>query len=426
MGFPTFFVLADNMNNEILSVLEYMEKEKGINRKDMIPAITTAIAHAAQRAGPAGREVSVSIDPKTGDISAAYFLKVVESVSDSNHEIHIEQAKKYLDAPQLGNLVKRDIEPSFLGRIVAQASRQAIMQRVRQFERARVYDDFKDQVGHIVAGTVRRRDKGDLIVEIGNTEGILPYRERVAGEDYSPNERIRCLLLKIDAQGRGPELILSRSSVRFVRELLDLEVTEISDGTVSIRGMAREPGYRTKICVHADDPRIDPVGSCVGARGMRVKSIVRELGGEKVDVVRFYDDPKKMLAEALKPAIPKNVQIDNKGKRIYFEVCQDDLSVAIGRRGMNAKLTSKLIGWKLDIGKEKVKSVNIESRKAQAVASIKQINGLELLADRLVNIGITTPDALDGVTEQDLIDANFNVSEARMVIDKYQTFRRSN
>ena len=426
MGFPTFFVLADNMNNEILSVLEYMEKEKGINRKDMIPAITTAIAHAAQRAGPAGREVSVSIDPKTGDISAAYFLKVVESVSDSNHEIHIEQAKKYLDAPQYGNLVKRDIEPSFLGRIVAQASRQAIMQRVRQFERDRVYDDFKDQVGHIVAGTVRRRDKGDLIVEIGNTEGILPYRERVAGEDYSPNERIRCLLLKIDAQGRGPELILSRSSVRFVRELLDLEVTEISDGTVSIRGMAREPGYRTKICVHADDPRIDPVGSCVGARGMRVKSIVRELGGEKVDVVRFYDDPKKMLAEALKPAIPKNVQIDNKGKRIYFEVCQDDLSVAIGRRGMNAKLTSKLIGWKLDIGKEKVKSVNIESRKAQAVAGIKQINGLELLADRLVNIGITTPDALDGVTEQDLIDANFNVSEARMVIDKYQTFRRSN
>ena len=182
------------------------------------------------------------------------------------------------------------------------------MQRIRQFEKDRIYDDYKDLVGDIVTGTVRRRERGDLIIDLGKAEGILPPRERVPGEDYAPGESIRCLLLKIEQTNRGPDIILSRGNINFVRRLFELEVTEIADGTVTIEAMSREPGYRTKVAVNSLDPKVDPVGACVGARGTRVKTIVRELGGEKIDIIRYFPEPVALLEEALKPAIPKNIK----------------------------------------------------------------------------------------------------------------------
>ena len=259
----------------------------------------------------------------------------------------LDKARLYADNPQVGDIVEREMDPAYLGRIAAKTAEQAIKQRLRQFEKEHIYDEFRDQVSNLVTGTVRRKERGDLIVEVGKAEALLPWREQAPGEDWVPGERIRCLLIKLEQQGRGPELILSRSSLNFVRKLFEMEVSEIADGTVTLAAMAREPGYRTKVCVKSTDPKVDPVGACVGARGGRVKSIVREMNGEKVDIVRWFEDPVEQLVEALKPAVPQNVNLDRDKRRMYFEVKEDDLSVAIGRKGINARLTSRLLGMEI-------------------------------------------------------------------------------
>ena len=406
------------MSSEILAVLEYMEKEKGISREDMIATIESAVKAAAERGVNGSGDLRVEINPKTGTMKAWTQLLVVESVSDTATEIHIDKARLYAEEPQVGESVEREIDPAYLGRIAAKTAEQAIKQRLRQFEKEHIYDEFKDQVGNLVSGIVRRRERGDMIVEVGKAEAILPWRERVPGEDWVAGERVRCLLLKLEAQGRGPELVLSRSSMSFVRKLFDVEVTEIADGTVMLAAMAREPGYRTKVCVKSNDPKVDPVGACVGARGARVKSIVRELNGEKVDIVRWYEDPIELLAEALKPAVPKNVKLDRDKRRMYFEVEEDDLSIAIGRKGINARLTSRLLGWKLDIGKVEVKEVGFDERKAQAAQALTAV-GVEFeLADRLVAVGLVSPEAFEGVTSDDLMGLGFTSEEAATVLEK--------
>jgi len=404
-----------------------MEKEKGISRADMIEAISTAIAGAAQKGIGAGQDIRVVINPKTGALKAWSVLQVVDSVGDESLEIHIEKARQINPEVQLGETVEKEIDPAFLGRIAAQTARQAIMQRIRQFEKDRIYDDYKDTVGDIVTGTVRRRERGDLIVDIGKAEAILPPRERVPGEDYAPGESIRCLLLKIEQTNRGPDIILSRSNINFVRRLFELEVTEIADGTVSIEAMAREAGYRTKIAVNSSDPKVDPVGACVGARGARVKTIVRELGGEKIDIIRYYQDPIQLLEEALKPAIPKNIKVNESDRRIHFEVAEDDLSIAIGRRGFNAKLTSRLLGWKLDIGKEEKEAVGFDEKVAKAVEGLNMIPGIApAIAERLVTIGFVSPDAFEGVSASDLEDAGFTQEEAQDVISRVDAYLQQN
>ena len=406
------------MSSEILAVLEYMEKEKGISRDDMIATIESAVKAAAERGVNGAGDLRVEINPKTGAMKAWTQLLVVESVADTATEIHVDKARLYAEEPQVGEQVEREIDPAYLGRIAAKTAEQAIKQRLRQFEKEHIYDEFKDQVGNLISGIVRRRERGDLIVEVGKAEAVLPWRERVPGEDWVAGERVRCLLLKLEAQGRGPELILSRSSMNFIRKLFDVEVTEIADGTVVLAAMAREPGYRTKVCVKSTDPKVDPVGACVGARGARVKSIVRELNGEKVDIVRWFEDPIELLAEALKPAVPKNVKLDRDKRRMYFEVEEDDLSIAIGRKGINARLTSRLLGWKLDIGKVEVKEVGFDERKAQAAQALTAV-GVEFeLADRLVAVGLVSPEAFEGVTSEDLMGLGFTSDEAEGILEK--------
>ena len=411
------------MSSEILAVLEYMEKEKGISREDMIETISSAIVSSASR-GPegGGPEIRVEINSKTGALQAWTILEVVDFVSDTATQIILDKARLYVDDPKIGDSVERELEPAYLGRIAAKTAEQAIKQRLRQFEKEMIYDEFRDQVGNLVTGVVRRRERGDLIVEVGKAEAILPHRERVPGEDYVPGERIRCLLLNIDTASRGPELVLSRSNIRFVHRLFEVEITEIADNTVVIAAMAREPGYRTKVCVRSNDVKVDPVGACVGARGARVKSIVRELGGEKVDIIRHHEDPNELLHEALKPAVPKNVRLDKDARRIYFEVAEDDMSIAIGRRGQNARLTSKLLGWRLDIEKEEKKEVGFDQRKAKAEAGLTGLGIDEGIATRLVGIGLISAEAFEGVTASDLEDAGFSGEEANGVLDKVTAF----
>jgi transcription termination/antitermination protein NusA len=412
------------MSNEILSVLEYMEKEKGISRDDMIAAIVQAIRSAATKGIAAGQDLRIEISPKTGQLKAWSSFKVVDSLSDPLTEIHIEKAHLYATSPKVGDLIQKEIDPSHLGRIAAQTARQAIMQRVRQFEKDRIYEEYKDLVGDIVTGTVRRRERGDLMVELGKAEALLPPRECIPGENYAPGERIRCLLLNIENTTRGPEIILSRASIKFVRRLFEVEVAEITDGTVIIEAMAREPGYRTKISVNSSDQKVDPVGACVGARGARVKSIVRELGGEKVDIIRYYADPQRMLEEAIKPALPKNVRVDERNRRIYFEVAEKDLATAIGRGGQNAKLTSRLMGWKLDISREKQEALGFEERKLKAIAGIGHVPGVtEEQASRLVAMGINSLEAFEDVAADDLVGGGFTLEEATDLMSRLAAAR---
>ncbi|MFI5356843.1 MAG: transcription termination factor NusA [Opitutales bacterium] len=402
------------MSSEILSVLEYMEKEKGIGRADMIATITNALKTAAQKGVNSGQELRIDINPKNGQMHAWAVMKVVDSVSNPKTEIHLERAQAINPTVALGEFIEKEIDPSTLGRIAAQTARQAVMQRLRQFEKDRIYDDFKDQVGNIVTGTVRRRERNDLYVDLGKAEAIMPGKEQVPGEEYQPGERIRCLLLSIESSPRGPEIILSRGSPKFVRRLFELEVTEIADGTVKIEAFAREPGYRTKIAVTSTDPKVDPVGACVGARGARVKTIVRELGGEKIDIIRYFAEPKAMILEALKPAVPRDIIIDDKSHRILLKVATDDLAVAIGRKGQNARLTSRLIGWRLDI--EEFKAMGDDPRQTAIDLLVKTFALEAAVAGRLVDMGINSPAAFEGVEADDLVGAGFTAEEAAAII----------
>lgn len=406
------------MSNEILSVLEYMEKEKGISRADMIDTIIGAIKHAAAKGINAGQELKLSIDPRTGKLEAATLLTVVDSVSDPSREIHVKSAALYAKSPQIGDIVEKPSNASELGRIAAQTARQAIMQRVRQFEKERIFDDFKDQIGNIVTGIVRRRERGDIFVEIGKAEAMLSSRERSPGEEFATGDRIRCLLLDITATPHGPEIILSRSHPNFVRRMLELEVAEINDGTVFIAALAREAGFRTKIAVDTRDPKVDPVGACVGARGARVRSIVKELSGEKVDVIRWYQDPVLMLQEAIKPARALNIQKDENHHRISFEVEESDLSIAIGRKGQNAKLTSRILGWRLDIKKEEHRDNTFEIKKDKAVSNLLNIPGISSeLAERLVQKGFNSLDIFADISAEDLVGEGFTADEAAMIME---------
>ncbi|MDX2187917.1 MAG: transcription termination factor NusA [Opitutaceae bacterium] len=404
------------MSSEILSVLEYMEKEKGIGRADMIAAIVNAIKTAAQKGVNSGQELKIEISPRNGQLKAWSVMKVVDSVSNPKTEIHVEKAQALKPGAVIGELVEKEIDPATLGRIAAQTARQAVMQRLRQFEKDRIYDDFKDMVGNIVTGTVRRKERNDIIIDLGKAEAMLPGKEQVPGEEYQAGDRIRCLLMSIDSTPRGPEIILSRASGKFVRRLFEVEVAEIADGTVKIEAFAREPGYRTKIAVSTSDSKVDPVGACVGARGARVKTIVRELNGEKIDIINYFSDPKQMVLEALKPSVPKEIHIDEKNRRILLKVDTENLAVAIGRKGQNARLTSRLIGWRLDI--EEYKVTTTDPREQAILALARSLDVDRALAERLVAKGMNSAAVLEMVELSDLTEAGFSAEEAELIVSR--------
>lgn len=411
---------------QILSVLEYMEKEKGISRSEMIETISEAIRLAALKSINAGYDVRIEINPKNGNLQAWAIFEVVDSLSDPKTQIHISKALLIDENAEVGSVIEKEINPALLGRIAAQTTRHAIMQKIRSFERDKLCDNFKGRIGDIVLGTVRNIDDGNVYIDIDGASAIMPFRECIRGEEFSIGEQIRCLLLKIDPINRDAELVVSRSHVNFVKRLLEIEVSEIADGSVIIRGIAREAGYRTKICVDTNDKNIDPVGACVGARGIRIKSIVRELNGEKVDVIRYYDDPEKLLYEAIKPAVPKNVRIDNDERRIYFEVSEDDLAIAIGKRGLNAKLTSRMMNWRLDISKEDSPvHEDFEDKLGSAVAGLSGIPGIDdQTAQELVKMGFTDIDTFEDVKVDDLVDAGFDEEKAKKILDSIQNFHK--
>ena len=394
------------MNSDLISGLDYFEREKGIRREVLIEAVQNALLSASKKAiGPA-RELRIDIDGKTGEIRALANLMVVETVQNSHDEISQQKARAIKPDAVVGDVVEVEVTPKNFGRIAAQTAKQAMMQRIRQAEKEMVYDEFKDRAGEIVSGTVRRFERSDVIVDLGRFEAVMPSRERVQTEDYNIGDRVRAYVVAVENGPRGPEIVLSRSHPNFVRRLFETEVSEIADRTVEIRGIAREAGYRTKIAVYSANEKIDPVGACVGMKGSRVKNIVRELNNEKVDIIRFSTDPKEFVLEALKPAKIKTVSLDTQKKSINIRVDEDQLSLAIGKRGQNARLTARLLGWEINIEKdETAKEAFAQSvaKAARSLASSLKID--EPTARQLITAGMNSVEVIVGAEPQDIADA---------------------
>src|ERR1022692_1852828 len=391
------------MNADFLAVLEYWEKEKGISRDVLMAAVHEALLSAAKKAiGPA-REMRVAIDTKSGDIRAFAKLMVSEKVVSKHDQISVFDARRVKPDAQVGEELEIEVTPTGFGRIAAQYAKQALMQQLRRAEKSLIFAEFKDRVGEIISGTVRRFERSDVLIDLGKYEALLPNRERVPIEEYQIGERIRCYVKAVEQGPHGPEIILSRADPRLVIKLFQLEVSEISDGTIEIKGIAREPGFRTKLAVWTRDEKVDPVGACVGLRGQRVKNIVRELNNEKVDIIRWDPNIRNFITNALAPAKLKNFEVDEANHRVRIITSEDQLSLAIGKRGQNARLTSRLVGWQVDIEAEYIVTKGFDEKVADAVQLLAAIPGIAReQADALVHAGLTRLEDLLQADESDL------------------------
>ncbi len=386
------------MTNDIVALIDYYEKEKGIDRDKVVAALEYAFISAYRKMVPGADAIETlraEVNTKKGETRIFATLRVVtdEDYADKFNEVPMKLAAQRKPDAQPGDDMEFNVTPKDFGRIAVQTAKQTMMQRLRQAEKEMIYEEFKDRAGDVVSGTVRRFDRNDVLIDLGKFEGVMPSRERVQTEEYNIGDRIRLYVVAVENEGRGPEIILSRSHPNFVRRLFEAEVNEISDHTVEIRGIAREAGYRTKVAVWSNDSKVDPVGACVGMKGARVKNIVRELNNEKVDIIRWSDDPDEFVREALKPALLRTVKVDPATKVVLVTVDEEDLSKAIGRRGQNARLSSRLMGWDVQVRKDESKKEEFEAKVAGAAHSVAEQLGIDDdLADKLFRAGGTSVD----------------------------------
>ncbi len=410
------------MNAEFLAILEFWEREKGIQRDVLLKAVEDALLSAAKKAiGPA-RELRCAIDPKTGDIRAFARLVVSDRVISKHDQISVFEARRLKPDAAIGEEIEVEVTPANFGRIASQNAKQALMQHIRRAEKELIFTEFKDRTGDIVSGTVRRFDRSDVSVDLGRYEALLPNRERVPTEEYQIGERIRCFVKAVENSIHGPEIILSRADPQFVIKLFKLEVSEISDGTIEIKGIAREPGFRTKLAVWSRDEKVDPVGACVGLRGQRVKTIVRELNNEKVDIIKWDPNIRHFITNALAPAKLKAFEVDEANRCVKVVVSPDQLSLAIGKRGQNARLTSKLTGWQVDIEAEAIAAMSFADKVAQAVRSVATIPGITPeQADLLVHHGFLSLEDLLQAEPGDLAEIPEISEQAAGLIEAIRT-----
>ncbi|MBN8458859.1 MAG: transcription termination/antitermination protein NusA [Verrucomicrobia bacterium] len=398
------------MTNDIVALIEYLEKEKGIDRDKVIASLEFAFISAYRKMVPGADAIHTlraDINTRKGETRIFASLNVVEdgTQTDKFNQVPLSMALKKKPDAVVGDVVEFNVTPKDFGRIAVQTAKQTMMQRLRQAEKEMIYEEFKDRAGDVVSGTVRRFDRNDVLVDLGKFEGVMPIRERVQGEDYNIGDRIRAYVLAVENEGRGPEIILSRSHPNFVRRLFEAEVNEISDHTVEIRAIAREAGFRTKIAVWSKDPKVDAVGACVGMRGTRVKNIVRELNNEKVDIIRWSEDPKEFVREALKPAELLSVSVDEDTKVIHVTVSEEDLSKAIGRKGQNARLSSRLMGWDIQVRKDESKANQFKEKIGGAAHSLGGLLGItDELAEKLTLAGGISPEYIVGMSAEDIAE----------------------
>lgn len=337
------------MNKEFIEAIAALEKEKDISKDILIDAIESALVSAYKKNYGTSQNVRVNIDREEGDIDVFMRKDVVEEVEDDMVEISLEDALAIDPRYEVGDVVEYQVTPRDFGRIAAQTAKQVVVQRIREAERGMIFDDYITKQGEIITGTVQRISNETIFVNMGRAEGILAATERVPGEKYQVNDRIKVYIMDVKKTTKGPQVFLSRSHPGLVKRLFELEVPEIEDGIVEIRSVAREAGSRTKIAVYTEEPNVDPVGACVGTRGSRVQNIVDELGGEKIDIITWSDQPEVLISNVLSPAKVEKVIIEEEEKAATVIVPDYQLSLAIGKEGQNVRLAAKLCGWKIDI-----------------------------------------------------------------------------
>ncbi|PSL51228.1 NusA antitermination factor [Salsuginibacillus halophilus] len=337
------------MNNDFMDALNTLEVDKGIDKELVLEAIESALITAYKKNFSQAHNVRVDINRDNGAIRVFAQKTVVEEVFDLRMEIALDAARDIDPQYQLDDIVEIEVTPKDFGRIAAQTAKQVVTQRVREAERGLIYDEFIDREEDIMTGIVQRQDHRFIYVDLGKVEALLPQSEQMPNETYRHNDRIKAFITKVDQKNKGPQIMISRTHPGLLKRLFELEVPEIYDGTVEIMSVAREAGDRSKISVHAEDPEVDPVGSCVGPKGQRVQTIVNELKGEKIDIVEYSKDPVDFVSNALSPSKVLDVQVDVEDLSTVVIVPDYQLSLAIGKRGQNARLAAKLTGWKIDI-----------------------------------------------------------------------------
>jgi len=337
------------MNKEFIQAIEELEREKQISKDILIEAIESALVSAYKKNYGASQNVRVDINRETGDIDVLMLMDVVGEVEDDMVEISIEDAKEIDPRYEVGDTVAYQVTPMDFGRIAAQTAKQVVVQRIREAERGMIFDDYINRQGEIITGTVQRISNETVFINMGKTEGILAVTEQVPGETYTINSRIKVYIMDVKKTTKGPQVYLSRSHPGLVKRLFELEVPEIQEGVVEIKSISREAGSRTKIAVWTEDSNVDPVGACVGSRGVRVQAVVDELFGEKIDIIPWNPDPATLISNVLSPAKVESVILGDEGKSATVIVPDYQLSLAIGKEGQNVRLAAKLCGWKIDI-----------------------------------------------------------------------------
>jgi N utilization substance protein A len=336
------------MSQELIHVIDQISKEKGISKEMVIEAVESALVSAAKKKYGAQR-IAVQIDPKRGDIVMYAYKKVVQDVTNPDEEIMLEEAQTLFPEAQLEGEVPLQVEFQGFGRIAAQTARQVIVQKVREAERDVIFKEFNDKIGQLVNGIVLRHEKGAYYIDLGKTEAVLPAREQVPRESYRRGDRVRAYVMEVRDTSKGPQVVLSRAHPDFVARLFEMEVPEIYENIVEVKGVVREAGDRTKIAVSSKESQVDPVGACVGMKGSRVQAVVRELRGEKIDIIPWSEDPRIFIAKALSPAVVEKVGVTEEDRSALAVVADTQLSLAIGKKGQNVRLAAKLTGWKIDI-----------------------------------------------------------------------------
>jgi N utilization substance protein A len=342
---------GNGMASELTQLLDLIGREKGLDKTALVEAIETAVLSAAKKR--MGREnLTAAFDPESGEVEVFLLKRTVEEVSDPNEEIDLPEARKRYPSVQPGEIVRVPCEIRDLGRIAAQSAKQIIHQKVRQVERDHIFTDFQSKKGELVTGRVLRKEYGDLIVDLGQTEGILPKQEQCLREGFQRGDHVRCYVFDVRMTSRGPKVMLSRTHPGLLVKLFEMEVPEAAEGVVEIKAAARDGSGRSKIAVFSKEKSIDPVGACVGMKGVRVQSVIAELGGEKIDVVPWSEDPKTFIENALAPAKITRIVMDPAENRARVIVPDDQLSLAIGKKGVNVRLAVKLTKWDIDVVSE--------------------------------------------------------------------------
>ena len=366
------------MNRELIAVIDEIGRQKGIDKARVIGAIESALQTAAKKRFGQAENIQVEIDPKTGEISVVSKKIIVDTVANPKAEISLKEAREYDEGAEVGDEIGSLIEMDELGRIAAQTAKQVIFQKVREAEWEAVQKEYSTRQGDLVNGIILGMERRNFLVDLGKTEAILPIQEQIPRETYRRGDRVKALLLEVRRTPKDVQVILSRSHPQFVAKMFELEVPEVGEKIVEIKSIVREPGDRTKIAVSSRDKAVDPVGACVGIKGSRVQAVVRELRGEKIDIITWTQDPRVFIAEALNPATIEKVGIDEEKKSALVVVADSQLSLAIGKNGQNVRLAARLTGWKIDI----ISATEYEKEKAERDRDIKAALAEETEAQR--------------------------------------------